>query len=76
MKSLFQRSKGEGHGYWRCAKRGKINPCPATIIQDGGTFKEGIRAHNHAAEPGIHIAVKITSEVCLCIYCFNYKIFM
>ncbi|XP_078334484.1 uncharacterized protein LOC111132122 [Crassostrea virginica] len=59
----LKKSKGEGHGYWRCAKRGKINPCPATVMQDGGNFKEGVRAHNHAAEPGVHLSVKIKSEI-------------
>nr|XP_022322785.1 uncharacterized protein LOC111124219 [Crassostrea virginica] len=59
----LKKSKGEGHGYWRCTKRGKINPCPATVMQDGGNFKEGVRAHNHAAEPGVHLSVKIKSEI-------------
>ncbi|XP_056009402.1 uncharacterized protein LOC130051475 [Ostrea edulis] len=59
----LRRTKGDNYAYWRCNKRGKTQPCPATVIQRGDDFNEGGKKHNHPAEPGIHLAVQITSKV-------------
>ncbi|XP_078326514.1 uncharacterized protein LOC144622949 isoform X1 [Crassostrea virginica] len=59
----LRRTKGDNYAYWRCNKRAKEQPCPATVIQHGDDFKEGGKNHNHPAEPGIHLAVEITSKV-------------
>ncbi|XP_078330619.1 uncharacterized protein LOC144624615 [Crassostrea virginica] len=59
----LRRTKGDNSAYWRCNKRAKEQPCPATVIQHGDDFKDGGKNHNHPAEPGIHLAVEITSKV-------------
>ena len=48
---------------WRCTKRTKTLNCPATVIQDGDNYKLGLKNHIHPAEPGIHIAIKVKTEV-------------
>lgn len=59
----FQNQKND-HTLWRCIKRSKTVNCPATVIQDGDIYREGLKDHTHPAEPGVHIAVKIKAEVC------------
>ncbi|XP_055997986.1 uncharacterized protein LOC125647370 [Ostrea edulis] len=59
----IKKQKGEDCIYWRCSKRGKDQPCPATVIQRGNNFQEGLRNHVHPAEPGVDLAVKLKTEV-------------
>ena len=36
---------------------------PVTVIQDGDSYMLGLKNHIHPAEPGIHIAIKVKTEV-------------
>ncbi|KAL5010801.1 hypothetical protein ScPMuIL_013106 [Solemya velum] len=55
------REKGD-KTHWRCAKRANTMNCPATVIQNGDTYKEGSKQHIHPSEQGVFIAVKIQTE--------------
>ncbi|XP_062597710.1 uncharacterized protein LOC134259125 [Saccostrea cucullata] len=59
----IKKQRGDGSIYWRCSKRGKEQHCPATVIQKGDTFQEGLKNHVHPAEPGVHLAIKMKAEV-------------
>uniref|UniRef100_A0A8W8N8K2 FLYWCH-type domain-containing protein n=1 Tax=Magallana gigas TaxID=29159 RepID=A0A8W8N8K2_MAGGI len=59
---LLQRFKGD-ICYWRCCKRVKNHLCAATVIQRGMDYQKGHVLHNHPAEPGIHLEVKMKIEV-------------
>lgn len=41
----------------------KNHLCAATVIQRGMDYQKGHVLHNHPAEPGIHLAVKMKIEV-------------
>uniref|UniRef100_K1QE86 Uncharacterized protein n=1 Tax=Magallana gigas TaxID=29159 RepID=K1QE86_MAGGI len=59
----IKKQRGEDYTYWRCVKRGKDQPCPVAVTQRGDNFQEGVRNHIHPAEPGVHLAVKMKTEV-------------
>ena len=48
---------------WQCSQRTKENRCPATVVQHDDNFIEGPSSHSHPAQPGVDVAVEITSQV-------------
>ncbi|XP_061165653.1 uncharacterized protein LOC133174562 [Saccostrea echinata] len=53
-----KKTSNESNPFW-----GKTVNCPATVIQDGITYKPGQKLHVHPGNPGSQIAVKIQAEV-------------
>ena len=45
------RSKTANATYWWCHIRQKENKCPATVVERGGAFTEGVHGHNHPGRP-------------------------
>lgn len=56
--------KPRKNGYlWNCSRRGRTNPCQATVLQNGNTFIRGKKFHVHQGKPGIDIAAKVSVAV-------------